>query len=92
MPYIKPDERPFIDVLVKLFIDDGKITGRLNYFLFKLCLEYVKLNKESYSNYSEFINEIEKCRTELLMCIYEIQRRKVGIYENKKIRENGDVE
>jgi len=82
-----------LNALVKLFLTaDKKYEGRLNYFVFKMLIEYLKENKESYHNYSEFITEIERCRTELANCIHEIRRRKLDKYENLKILENGDVE
>ena len=92
MPYIKQEQRPFIDLLVNLFLSDGKVRGRLNYFIFKLCIEYIKSNKESYSEYADFLMDLETIRSELEMCKLEIYRRYIAPYENKKIKENGDVE
>jgi hypothetical protein len=62
-----------------------KIHGNLNYFLFKLCKEVMKKEGESYANYKEFIGELE-------MCKLEIYRQLVSKYEDKKIKENGNVE
>lgn len=93
MPYIKDRiQRMLLNSLVTKFLEHGDIEGRLNYFIFKLCLEYLKKHGESYHNYSEFINEIERVRTELSNCIHEIRRRKLDKYEDLKILENGDVE
>lgn len=84
MPYIKSEERPFIDLLVQLFLNDGKLHARLNYFLFRLAKQYIKLNGESYANYKEIIGELE-------MSKQEIYRTMIAKYEDKKIKDNGDV-
>jgi len=66
-----------------MILETGMINGNLNYLLFKLCKEYMK-EGESYSAYKNFIGELE-------MAKLEIYRRLVAPYEDKKIKENGDV-
>lgn len=100
MPYIKKSERgKFLHTIycmldnIKEIHNFGKpsshihyrLTGNLNYFLFKLCKEWIKLNGESYANYQDFIGELEAAKL-------EIHRRQIAPYEDKKIEENGDVE
>lgn len=87
MPYIKDKlERMFLDSLVKTFLlNDDNITGRLNYFIFKLAKDYIQIHGESYANYQKLIGELECAKA-------EIQRRMIAPYEDKKIKENGDVE
>lgn len=85
MPYIKGEFlRRDIDKIAKQLLKTGKITGNLNYFLFKLCKEYMK-EEESYAGYKNFIGELE-------MAKLEIYRRLASKYEDQKIIENGDVE
>lgn len=81
MPYI-PDKiaRGFINDLVISFHSMYNIKGFLNYFLFKLC----KISCKNYEDYRNFIGELECAKL-------EIYRRLVAKYENKKIKENGDV-
>jgi len=85
MPYIKQEQRPFIDLLARLFIGDGLLTGRLNYFIFKVTKEYIKKAGESYANYRDVIGELECAKL-------EIERRMLSKYEDKKIKQNGDIE
>lgn len=85
MPYIKQMQRKAIDEIV----DDAHFNlganGSLNYFLVKLMLARRKQETESYTFYKNFLGELE-------MCKQEIYRRYVAPYEDKKIKENGDVE
>jgi hypothetical protein len=85
MPYIKKSERQILDNLVIHFLRHGRIHGRLNYFIFKLTKEAIKLNGESYGAYKEILGELECAK-------FEIYRRMVAKYEDTKIEENGDVE
>lgn len=85
MPYILQKDRNVIDNIVRHFLANGKIHGRLNYMIFKLTKEAIKKNGESYGAYKEIIGELECAK-------FEILRRLMIPYENKKIEENGDVE
>lgn len=89
MPYIKDKIiREEIDKLVLRFAyicaentETIDITGKLNYFLFKLA----KIYGMNYKTYRDFIGELEAAKL-------EIYRRLTAPYEDKKIKENGDVE
>lgn len=85
MPYIKKLARKIIDEIV----DDAHFSvaanGSLNYFLVKLMLVRRKLEGESYTFYKNYIGELEMAQA-------EIYRRYVAPYEDKKMKENGDVE
>ena len=85
MPYIEQEYRFKVDQIVKYFLDTGKIHGRLNYFLFKLTKEAIKRNGESYGSYKEIIGELECAKL-------EIYRKLVSNYEDKKEKENGEIE
>lgn len=97
MPYIHSESRkaldPIIDILcekIKIFhsgnsssnFDGGSFhnPGWLNYIIFRLA----KKKCFNYNSYKNFIGELE-------MCKYEIYRRLVAPYEDKKIKSNGDV-
>jgi len=83
MPYIKQTWRKSMDGFLKAFesyLELRDFTGRLNYFLFKLA----KHNIHCYSDAQKFIGELE-CTKQ------EIYRRIIAPYEDKKIKENGDV-
>ena len=85
MPYIKKEERLYLDTIVDMMILNRNIgKGKLNYLIFKFTKEYMKLHGESYSNYKNIIGELECSK-------FEIYRRMVSKYEDKKIKENGDV-
>ena len=82
MPYISDsDKRREIDAIVKVHRKTLTDKGSINYLLFKLA-------KETCDNYGDFrslFGELEAAKL-------EIYRRLVAPYEDKKIKENGDVE
>ena len=81
MPYIE-ERRGELDRIVRLMDElDIKADGDLNYILFKYCKYYIE---EGYNNYKNFKGELGECRD-------EISRRLLTPYEDKKIKENGDV-
>jgi hypothetical protein len=83
MPYIRQEDRPVMDLVVKVMSDaDVRANGDLNYILFAFCKRYVS---PSYNNYKNFCGELRQCAT-------EIERRILGPYEDEKIEINGDVE
>lgn len=75
--------------------------GEINYLLFCHCKRIIyDQNKESYNNYKEYISMLykiiekindEEYKAEIRECICEIRRRFLYPYEDKKIRENGDI-
>jgi len=79
MPYIKEDRRESIDKRL-----DIEKAGELNYQFTQVILNYLDTKGESYQTYNDIMGAIECCKLELY-------RRKVGLYEDKKIKENGDV-
>ena len=85
MPYIKGGwKREELDRLAEQLLLTGKITGNINYMLFKLCKLYIKESGESYAAYKNFIGELEMCKLELY-------RMLIAKYENKKKKENGNI-
>ena len=84
MPYIedKNNRRNEMDEIVELMKElNVKANGDLNYILFKFCRKYIK---PSYNNFKNFCGELRQCAT-------EIERRLIAPYEDRKIKENGDV-
>lgn len=80
MPYIKPVLRT---EQTELWPDSA---GELNYAITKLCLDYIKRNGGmSYAIGNEVVGVLECAKL-------EFYRRKLAPYEDKKIKENGDIE
>lgn len=82
MPYI-PNKfiRKILDTAVKQNGMLLKDSGNLNYFLHKLA-------KDTCWSYEDYKNLEGECQ----QALREIFRRQVAPYEDKKIKENGDVE
>ena len=86
MPYIRKFNREALDKIVNLLKKDRLAlpAGELNYLITKILSYAKELNGESYSTYNELIGVLE--------CVkFELYRRKIVPYENKKKKENGDV-
>jgi hypothetical protein len=86
MPYIKKILQEKWDPIVKtLQANLWKATiGEVNFLFTKICKWFIDHNGENYENYDMLIGALECAKLELY-------RRKVAIYEDKKIQENGDV-
>ena len=87
MPYIKEEDRPVYDININNLCDllskipqEAK-SGHLNYIITKLIKG---TNPKRYNDYNSLIGMLECCKLELY-------RRKIALYEDIKIEENGDV-
>lgn len=80
MPYIKKEDRD------RIKNQDGlpRTAGELNYVITTLIHCYINSLGESYQAYNDVLGVLEGAKLELY-------RRKVAPYEDKKIKENGDV-
>jgi len=78
MPYIKDERKK--DVLV----NGATNAGELNYLFTYWIGQYILDKDESYQIYNDVIGALESCKLELYA-------RKIRLYEDKKIEENGDV-
>lgn len=78
MPYIDKQQRE------ELEIDKLETPGQLNYVFTQVALAYLRYQKETYQTYNDIIGALEGAKLELY-------RRKIELYEDKKISENGDV-
>ena len=79
MPYITKKERELRQ--------SGNILtqGELNYRITSLCIQYLETNGLHYSVINEVVGALECAKLEFY--------RRVAIpYEDKKIKENGDIE
>lgn len=86
MPYIKQEDREKF-ALGLSEIQDNYIAnpGELNYLLTQICLIYqYHRDNGNYQMFNDIVGALECCKLELY-------RRKIGIYEDLKIKENGDV-
>lgn len=82
MPYLKDDfDRKLLDAIINDHPELLTQPGHINYFLYKLA----KIACHNYQQYRNFLGELEAAKL-------EIYRRQVAPYEDKKIKENGDVE
>lgn len=88
MPYIKADQRPAIDDLVKPLIDHLKSLpledqdGSLNYIVTKIIKN---VYPQKYFHFNRALGV-------LTAITQELYRKIIGPYEDTKIKENGDVE
>lgn len=80
MPYIKNERR--YDLIHHNMTP--LTSGELNYVITEKILRYLHEKGESYQTYNDIIGVLECVKQELY-------RRKITDYENKKIKENGDV-
>jgi hypothetical protein len=83
MPYIAPRDRLFSDVTLGDY-RAARDPGTLNYQITSLCVDYIKDTGEKYQHYNDVIGALECCKLEMY-------RRAIAPYEDKKIKENGDV-
>jgi len=87
MPYIKKKDREKVDSDIKKLAETvsgeplENQDGMLNYIISRLLL---KTYPAKYFSYNRAIGMLESCKL-------EFYRRFVGKYEDKKIKENGDI-
>jgi len=95
MPYIKKEFRTeelnkAIDTIVNLIDNsncrscDGLHPGMLNYTISMIVNKLININKVSYSNINKMVGVLECVKLELY-------RRLAAPYEDKMIKDNGDI-
>jgi hypothetical protein len=92
MPYVKLERRNEICVdklspagwRKHLVLNEVKNAGELNYAVTQLMLFYFSQSTQNYQAVNDIVGAIESAKT-------EFQRRKVAVYEDEKIKMNGDV-
>lgn len=86
MPYIKKEYRKKFNKIIKdldLIVFDS--AGELNYLITNICLKYLLQMGIGYGNLNTTEGVLMKVKD-------EINRRITSLYENNKIKENGDLE
>jgi hypothetical protein len=82
MPYITQDVR--IDMAEKLCVPEMSTPGELNYVLTTVVLDYLEAHELSYSTINDILGAMEGAKA-------EFYRRVAAPYEDRKIKQNGDV-
>jgi len=78
---------PYVDEKSRIRIECGGIprnAGELNYKITRIINGYTFMKGESYQTYNDILGVLSAIPQELY-------RRKIASYEDKKIKENGDV-
>ncbi|MBU1167769.1 hypothetical protein KKC60_05195 [Patescibacteria group bacterium] len=86
MPYLLPKDRDRLDPLINQLaeaISEENRAGDINYIINQLLLGNIGQGK--YKDYNELVGTLEAAKL-------EFYRRKVAPYEEKKAKENGDLE
>jgi hypothetical protein len=85
MPYIKKEDRDFIDAGLAVVTGRINSVGELNYAFSQMILAYIK----SHGGVSyRTMNDVHG----VLSCLdKEVYRRITAPYEDQKVKENGDV-
>ena len=79
MPYLTKEKR--FEIRASRLPENA---GDLNYAFTEIAKRYILTNGESYQHYNDLLGALEGCKLELY-------RRLVSKYEDKKIKENGDI-
>lgn len=88
MPYIKKEDRAFLEDIAKEAVNELKklpndeLVGNLNYIISKICWELSDPPK--YAKFNAIIGALECAKLEMY-------RRMISPYEDKKILQNGDI-
>ena len=84
MPYIKQEDRKYLEPIVKETASQIDDCGKLNFAITTMVQEYLKKKGQNYANINEVVGVLECAKL-------EFYRRIVSPYENQKIVDNGDV-
>lgn len=79
MPYITKDDRDLIES-----IEDLRNPGQLNFYFTEAIAQYIRNRSLSYQAINDVIGALEGAKL-------EFYARVVRPYEDRKIKENGDV-
>lgn len=87
MPYIKQEDRNKFESLVQEMYDKNvhfTSGGELNFLISSLCDSYWQISDQNYQAISDIMAALEGAKL-------EFYRRKAAPYEDRKLKENGDV-
>ena len=79
MPYIHPSKRDYLKGDPR-----PEDPGELNYIITLICKDYIDRYGECYRTFNDIMGVLEGVKLEMY-------RRKTGPYEDRKIKQNGDV-
>ena len=79
MPYIRKSQREYIRTTLEM-----EKPGDLTFSFTETCRLYLERHGESYRTYNDILGSLECTKLELY-------RRKIAQYEDKKIKQNGDI-
>jgi len=80
MPYVTQNTRILLDARVR----GPHNAGELNYQITTLLKRYMEINGEGYQSINDIVGALEGAKL-------EFYRRVAAPYEDRKIKENGDV-
>ena len=84
MPYIPQKERELFDLSIHCLDTTVQTEGQLNYVISRLAINFARNQGGNYAAYNKTVGVLESAKL-------EFYRRHVAPYEDKKIKENGDV-
>ena len=85
MPYIKQEDRNKLqDYAYMIQSCPLSNAGELNYIITLILHKYEDYKGTSYQHYNDMLGALEGAKL-------EVYRRRVGPYEDMKVKENGDV-
>ena len=85
MPYIDKTKRVRFDVGLDNLLDKDTKKGELTYCVYKLATQYIQQKGLNYQNSSDACAALADAE-------FEVRRRVMSLYEDFKIKQNGDVE
>ena len=85
MPYIKKEEREKIDeYITQLCLRLGEDPGQINYVITKIIHNYIAQTGLRYKHLNSAVGILECAKAEFIRTV-------ISPYEDKKIKENGNV-
>ena len=72
------------DIVVQLVMTELNHPGELNYLFTEIALKYLDCKEESYETYNSIMGALECAQ-------FELYRKKIAFYEDKKCQENGEI-
>jgi hypothetical protein len=87
MPYIEQLDRGWVQCTGDCERREAENIGQLTYVLYQECQKYLEEREgaiQSFADYAAVLGALEATKMELY-------RRKIAPYEDKKMKENGDV-
>jgi hypothetical protein len=84
MPYITKYGRMRLETEIAKLVDNIETEGDLTYVITRLCIGFWNRKVQCYQTLTKIVGVLECAK-------HEFYRRLVSVYEDIKIKENGDV-